>query len=676
MNNKSDLFTPLDLGFTKLKNRVIMGSMHTGLEEKRNGFFRLAEFYKERALGGVGLIVTGGIAPNIQGRLHPLGCQLSFPWQIKKHKKLTDEVHSAGAKICMQILHAGRYGYHPLCVSSSNSKSPISPFKARKITNLEIIKTIFDFSNSANLAKKAGYDGIEIMGSEGYFINQFLVPRTNKRTDKYGGSLENRMRLPLEIVKATRKKVGTDFIIIFRVSMLDLVKDGLTFDEVIVFTKELEIAGVTIINTGIGWHEARVPTIATMVPRNAFVWITERVKQEINIPIIATNRINSPKEANEIISSGKADMISMARPFLADPNIVNKAQQNKFDEINTCIACNQACLDHIFANKLTSCLVNPKACHETIFSKEKAKISKSLAVIGAGPAGLSFAIEAAQQGHRVTIFDKNTEIGGQFNIAKNIPGKEEFKESIRYFEAQITKLGIELKLNSLIDLKVLNTLDFDEYIFSTGISPRTPEISGINHEKCISYPDLLLGKKMAGESVAIIGAGGIGFDVAEFLAHDNSHPATSLDPEAFFTEWGIDTKYKSRGAIQDKQTPPSNRNLYLLQRKSTKHGRSLGKTTGWIHRQSLKDKNVEMIGSVEYVKIDDEGLHIIENGIDRILNVDNIIICAGQTSNNDLFKKAQDELTKPCHLIGGAHLALEIDAKRAIHQGVSLANKI
>jgi 2,4-dienoyl-CoA reductase (NADPH2) len=676
MTNKTDLFTPLDLGFTKLKNRVLMGSMHTGLEEEKNGFSRLTEFYTERAKGGVGLIVTGGIAPNLQGRLHPLGCQLSFPWQIKKHSKLTKAVHESGAKICMQILHAGRYGYHPLCVSSSKSKSPISPFKARKISALEITKTIFDFSNSAKLAKKAGYDGVEIMGSEGYFINQFLAPRTNKRTDKYGGSFENRMRLPLEIIKATRRKVGTNFIIIFRVSMLDLVKDGLTFDEVITFSKELEKVGVTIINTGIGWHEARVPTIATMVPRNAFVWITERVKQEISIPIIATNRINNLEEANNIISSGKADMISMARPFLADPNIVNKAKENKFDEINTCIACNQACLDHIFANKLTSCLVNPKACHETIFSKENPIKIKKLAVIGAGPAGLSFAIEAAEKGHDVTVFDKNSEIGGQFNIAKNIPGKEEFKETIRYFSTQIEKLKIDLQLNTPVTIENLSSLNFDEYIFSTGISPRTPSIEGIEHEKCISYPDLILKRKIAGKSVAIIGAGGIGFDVAEFLAHDDSQVPTSLDSNAFFKEWGIDTEYKDRGAIKEKMTPKSSRSLYLLQRKSTKHGKSLGKTTGWIHRQSLKDKDVEMIGSVEYVKVDDVGLHILVNEEPRVLKVDNVIICAGQTSNNNLYSEAKKVLSKPCHLIGGAHLAQEIDAKRAIHQGVSLANTI
>lgn len=671
-----DIFTPLELGFTSIKNRIIMGSMHTGLEEEKQGFERLAQFYKERALGGVGLIVTGGIAPNVQGRLHPLGCQLSFPWQIKKHKKLTSTVQSAGAKICLQILHAGRYGYHPLIVSSSRTKSPISPFRARSISKIEIKKTIFDFSNCARLAQKSGYDGIEIMGSEGYFINQFLAPRTNKRTDKYGGSLENRMRLALEIVSSIRKKVGTNFIIIFRVSMIDLVEDGLTFDEVIEFSKRLEAIGVNIINSGIGWHEARVPTIATMVPRNAFVWITERIKKEISIPVVATNRINNPEDANEIISSGRADLISMARPFLADPNFVNKAKENKFSEINTCIACNQACLDHIFANKLTSCLVNPKACHETEFSMQKSHSPKTIAVIGAGPAGLAFAIEAAQRGHTVSIFESNAQIGGQFNIAKNIPGKEEFKETIRYFETQIKNLGIKLILNKQITLESLKNLDFEEFIFSTGISPRLPNIEGIESEKCISYPELILGKKTAGKKVAIIGAGGIGFDVAEFLAHEPNTQPTSLNINDFLCEWGIDTQYKNRGAVTQKNIIKSSREIFLLQRKDTKHGKNLGKTTGWIHRQSLRDKNVKMLNSVVYKKIDSEGLHIDIEGESITLDVDNVIICAGQTSNNKLYLEAQEVLNKPCHLIGGAHLAQEIDAKRAIKQGIELANSI
>jgi 2,4-dienoyl-CoA reductase (NADPH2) len=673
---KIDLFTPLDLGFTKIKNRILMGSMHTGLEEAKNGFERLTEFYVERAKGGVGIIVTGGIAPNLQGRLHPLGCQLSFPWQVKKHKKLTKKVQEHGAKICLQILHAGRYGYHPLCVSASKSKSPISPFKARKISRLEIVKTIFDFSNTANLAKKAGYDGIEIMGSEGYFINQFLAPRTNKRNDKYGGSLENRMRLPLEIMRATRKKVGKDFIIIFRVSMLDLVSEGMRFDEVVTFSKELEEAGVTIINSGIGWHEARIPTIATMVPRGAFTWITERIKKEINIPVIATNRINNAEDGQEIIENGIADMISMARPFLADPNFVNKAKEGKFNEINTCIACNQACLDHLFTNKLSSCLVNPKACHESEFKKEKAPQQKKLAVIGAGPAGISFAIEAATRDHKVTIFEKKSFIGGQFNIAKEIPGKEEFKATIRYFKEQIKKLEITLVLNTTVEAADLKDTDFDEFIFSTGISPRIPKIEGIDHSKVITYPDLLMGKKQAGESVAVIGAGGIGFDASEYLAHDPSHKSTSLDKNSFLNEWGIDTKYENRGAVMPKQTPSPFRKIFLLQRKTTRHGKDLGKTTGWIHRMSLKDKGIEMVGGVEYKKIDDQGIHIETDGKNRVLKVDHIVLCAGQTSNNELYQECSDSFTKPCHIIGGAELAQEIDAKRAINQGVRLANRI
>lgn len=674
--SNADLFTPLDLGFTQIRNRVLMGSMHTGLEEAKNGFERLTNFYVERAKGGVGLIVTGGIAPNLQGRLSPFGCQLSFPWQVRKHKKMTTQIKAHGAKICLQILHAGRYGYHPLCVSASKTKSPISPFRARKITKLEIKKTIFDFANTAKLSKKAGYDGIEIMGSEGYFINQFLAPKTNFRKDKYGGSLENRMRLPLEIIQEIRKKVGMDFIIIFRVSMLDLVKDGMTFEEVVVFSKELEKSGVNILNTGIGWHEARIPTIATMVPRGAFTWITERIKKEVSIPVVATNRINNTSDGNQIIQNKIADMISMARPFLADPEIVNKAKENREDEINTCIACNQACLDHIFVNKMTSCLVNPKACHETDFNGQPSKNKKKLAVIGAGPAGLSFAIEAAKRGHDVSIFEKSPTIGGQFNIAKEIPGKEEFKETIRYFQTQIKLLGIDLQLNTKINLSNLKESDFDEFIFSTGVTPRTPRIEGIENHKVISYADLILGKKVAGNSVAVIGAGGIGFDACEYLAHNPNHKSTSIDKDAFLLEWGIDKEYKNRGAIIPKSPPESFRKIILLQRKTSRHGKFLGKTTGWIHRLSLRDKGIEMIGGAEYTKIDNDGLHITVEGEKRTLKVDNIIICAGQTSNNELFHECSEVLTKPCHIIGGAELAQEIDAKRAIDQGVRLANKI
>lgn len=671
-----NLFSPLKLSHTTIRNRFIMGSMHTGLEEAKNGFERLTAFYVERSKAGVGIIVTGGIAPNLSGRLSPFGHQLSYKWQLGKHKKLTKEVKKHGAKICLQILHAGRYGFHPFCVSASKTKSPISPFKARKITKLGIKKTIYDFAHTAYLAKKAGYDGVEIMGSEGYFINQFLAPKTNFRTDEYGGSLENRMRLPLEIVRKTRQKVGKDFIIIFRVSMLDLVPDGSTLEEVIAFSKALENEGVDIINTGIGWHEARVPTIATMVPRNAFTWITERVKKEISIPIVATNRINNAQDGHKLIQEQKADMISMARPFLADPEFISKAKEQREDEINTCIACNQACLDHVFAQKLTSCLVNPKACHETEFHSEKSNLSKKLAVVGAGPAGISFAIEAARRGHLVSLFEKKNEIGGQFNIAKEIPGKEEFKETIRYFKSQISKLNIDLHCNTEVNLETLQQGGFDEIIFSTGILPRTPKIAGIDHPKVLSYESLLTGTVTAGHRVAVIGAGGIGFDACEFLAHNPNHKSTSLDKESFLKEWGIDQQYADRGAIIAKETPSSFRDIILLQRKNSKHGNSLGKTTGWIHRASLKDKGCKMLSGVEYKKIDDSGLHIEINGESQILNVDHIILCAGQVSNNSLYHHVKDNLNIPCHIIGGAYLAQEIDAKRAIDQGVRLANSL
>ena len=499
MKNYDALFKPLDLGFCKLRNRVIMGSMHTGLEETKNGFDKMAAFYGDRAKGGVGLIVTGGIAPNLQGRIHPFGLQLSYPWQVAKHKKITNEVHKHDTKICLQILHAGRYAYHPFGATPSTSKAPISPFKARGMSKLGIKKTIWDYANCARLAQKAGYDGVEIMGSEGYLINQFLAPRTNKRTDEYGGSFENRSRFALEVIRSIRKKTGENFIIIYRLSMLDLIKDGQTWDEVVTLAKQLKEAGVNIVNTGIGWHEARVPTIATMVPRAAFVWITERIKKEIDLPVVATNRINTPDKIEEILESGQADLVSMARPFLADPDFLLKAQANKSDEINTCIACNQACLDHIFQNKISSCLVNPKACHETEYTSEKVKKAKRIAVVGSGPAGLSFAVEAAQRGHQPVIFEKASEIGGQFNIAKEIPGKEEFRETIRYFLKQIEVLNIELHLNKEVNIDFLGSSDFDEVVFASGVRPRIPKIDGIGHEKVLSYPEVLYQKKPVGK---------------------------------------------------------------------------------------------------------------------------------------------------------------------------------
>ncbi len=668
-----ELFTPLDLGHTTIKNRVLMGSMHTGLEEAKGGFKRMARFYAERAKGGVGLIVTGGVAPNLQGRLHPLGMQLSFPWQVKNHKIVTKAVHDNGSKICLQILHAGRYGYHPLIVSASNSKAPISPFKARKISKLEIRKTIFDFANCAAMAKKAGYDGVEIMGSEGYFLNQFLAPATNLRTDEYGGSFENRSRIVHEVISAVRKKVGEKFIIIYRLSMLDLIKDGQTLEEVIQLAQELKASGVDIINSGIGWHEARIPTIATMVPRAAFTWISSRIKQEVSIPVITTNRINDFNVANDIIANNHADMISMARPFLADPEIVIKMQEEKFSEINTCIACNQACLDHIFKNKICSCLVNPKACHETEFQNEASK-KKSVLVIGAGPAGVSCAIEAAKLGHRVTIVEKNSDIGGQFNLAKMIPGKEEFHETIRYFKAMIQKLNIEVKLNTEMTIDELAKSKYDEYIFSTGVAPRTPNIEGINNTKVLSYPEAIKNPDSIGDKVAIIGAGGIGFDVAELLVH--KHHSSEDQLSTFFKTWGIDTEYKSRGAIKEKSCPTPSREIFLLQRKTTKHGAGLGKTTGWIHRQSLKDNKVQMLGGVQYKRITDEGLWIEQDGAETLLEVDNIILCAGQYSVNKLYSDAKAVLKQKIHLIGGAYLAQEIDAKRAIDEGVRLAHKL
>lgn len=674
--NEIDIFTPLDLGFTKIQNRILMGSMHTGLEEKKGGFKKLAKFYGERAKNNVGLIVTGGIAPNFQGRSFPLAKQLSFPWQVKEHTIITKEVHKYKTKICLQILHTGRYAYHPFNVSASKTKAPINPFKSRALTKLEIKKTIWDFANTAKLAQKAGYDGVEIMGSEGYLINQFLAPRTNLRSDCYGGSFENRIRLTCEIIQAIKKKVGEKFILIFRLSMLDLVEDGMSFEEVILLAKKLEQLGIHLINTGIGWHETRIPTIATMVPRAAFTWISERVKKEVSVPIITTNRINTPEQGNILIKNNIADMISMARPFLADPEFVTKAMNQNSDQINTCIACNQACLDHIFKGKLTSCLVNPKACHELEFTTTKTSKVKNLAVIGAGPAGLAFSIEASKRGHQVTLYEKSSQIGGQFNLAKEVPGKEEFKETIRYFKKQIELNKINLILNTEADDKLLRNKKFDEIIFTTGITPRIPKINGIDHEKCITYSELISGKKIAGNKVAIIGAGGIGFDVAEFLLQDPHTPSSSIDKDKFFQLWGIDTEFRNRGAIKPKLKIEPIRKIYLLQRKTSRLGLKLGKTTGWVHRQSLKDHNVHMFAGVEYTKIDDDGLHIIRNGNNEILNIDNIIICAGQYENNFLYEELKDELKIPCHLIGGAKLAQEIDAKRAIDEGIRLANKI
>jgi len=669
------LFKPLDLGFTVLKNRVLMGSMHTGLEDVKNGHSKLAAFYAARARGGVGLIVTGGYAPNFEGRVHPKGSQLSFPWQIKEHKIITDAVHQEGGKICLQILHTGRYAFHPLAVSASSIKSPISPFRPRKMSWLNIKKTTWDFSNCARMAQKAGYDGVEIMGSEGYLLNQFIAKKTNHRTDNYGGSFENRIRFPLEVVRAVRAKVGANFIIIFRLSMLDLVDQGSSLEEVIHLGQKLQEAGVTIINSGIGWHESRVPTIATMVPRAAFSWVTEAVKPHLSVPVITTNRINDPQVAEDLIKSGVCDMVSMARPFLADPDFVKKAQLQNESEINVCIACNQACLDHIFKNKVATCLVNPKACRETEF-RESANAIKKVAIVGAGPAGLSCAIEAARLGHEVHLFEKNHEIGGQFNIAKEIPGKEEFRQTVSYYKHMLTKNGVHLHLGVEADKALLESQKFAEIIISTGVTPRIPDLPGVEHSKVLNYQQVLYQKASVGKSVAIIGAGGIGFDTAEFLSHDpeKSLPVSKAE---FFAHWGVDTSMSTPGGVENvkKHVEKSFRKIYLLQRKTTKPGEGLGKTTGWIHRQAVKDKGVIAYSGVEYLKVDDRGLHIRRDGNFEILEVDNVILCAGQNSVNHLYHELKLSGLK-VHLIGGALKAEEIDAKRAIREGVELANNL
>ena len=666
------IFEPLDLGFTTLKNRILMGSMHTGLEEEKNGIDRIATYYAERAKGGVGLIVTGGISPNIQGWTGPFAARMSTKKHAIHHQKITEAVHKEGGKICMQILHSGRYGYHPFSVAPSKIKSPITPFKPFKLTQSGINRTIRDFVNCAELSKIAGYDGVEIMGSEGYLINQFIAKRTNKRTDKYGGEYENRMRLPIELVKQTREAVGTDFIIIYRLSMLDLVEGGSSWQEVVQLGKEIEKAGATIINTGIGWHEARIPTISTSVPRAAFTWVTKKMKEELSIPLITSNRINMPETAEKILAEGHADMISMARPFLADPEWVNKAEADKSDEINTCIGCNQACLDHVFEQKVASCLVNPRACHETELNYIPTENKKKIAVIGSGPAGLAASTIAAQRGHVVTLFDADKEIGGQFNMAKQIPGKEEFYETIRYFKKQIELQNVTLKLNTRVSVDDLLKSDFDEIIIATGISPRNIKIEGIENKKVLSYIDVLKHKKPVGKRVAVIGAGGIGFDVSEYLAHEGE--STSLNIDAWLKEWGIDKTLQSRSGIEGvkPELQPSPREIFMFKRSKGKFGGNLGKTTGWIHRSTLKMKNVQFINEVSYTKIDDIGLHYTQNEEAKILEVDSIIICAGQMPLKELYQPLFDA-GKNVHVIGGADFASELDAKRAINQAVRLA---
>ncbi|WP_405568221.1 FAD-dependent oxidoreductase [Polaribacter sp. Asnod6-C07] len=669
------IFEPLDLGFTTLKNRILMGSMHTGLEEEKNGIDKIAAYYAERAKGGVGLIVTGGISPNIQGWTGPFSARMSTKKHAIHHQKITEAVHKEGGKICMQILHAGRYGYHPFSVAPSKIKSPITPFKPFKLTQSGINRTIRDFVNSAKLSKVAGYDGIEIMGSEGYLINQFIAKRTNKRTDNWGGDYKNRMRLPIEIVKQTREAVGKNFIIIYRLSMLDLVENGSSWEEVVQLGKEIEKAGATIINTGIGWHEARIPTIATSVPRAAFTWVTKKMKEELSIPLITSNRINMPETAEKILSEGDADMISMARPFLADPEWVNKAKADKSDEINTCIGCNQACLDHVFQQKVASCLVNPRACHETELNYNPTDNKKKIAVIGAGPAGLAVSTIAAKRGHSVILFDASTEIGGQFNMAKQIPGKEEFYETIRYFQKQIDLHNVDVKLNTKISEDDLKESDFDEIVLATGIKPRELKIEGINHAKVLSYIDVLRHKKPVGKRVAVIGAGGIGFDVSEYLSHKGE--STALNIDAWLKEWGIDNSLKARSGVEGvkPEFEESPREIYMFKRSKGKFGGNLGKTTGWIHRSTLKKKKVHFISEVTYNKIDDDGLHYTQNNEQIVLDVDNVVICAGQTPFKELYQPLLD-IGKNVHVIGGADFASELDAKRAINQGARLAAKL
>ena len=674
MSNYPHLLAPLDLGFTTLKNRVLMGSMHVGLEEVEGGYDRMAAFYAERAAGGVGLIVTGGISPNDHGVTFHGGSKLDTLEEAEKHKVITQAVHDAGGKIALQILHTGRYSYQAENVAPSAIQAPINPVKPHALTSAEVNQTIADFVNCAKLSQIAGYDGVEIMGSEGYLINEFIAARTNHRDDEWGGSYENRIRFPIEIVKRTRAEVGENFIIIYRLSMLDLVEGGSTLEEVIQLAKEIEKAGATIINTGIGWHEARIPTIATKVPRAAFTWVTKKLKGSVQIPLVTSNRINTPEMAEHVLAQGDADMVSMARPMLADAEFVLKAEQGRSDEINTCIGCNQACLDQIFSMQIATCLVNPRACYETelIFKESAAK--KNIAVIGAGPAGLSFATYAADRGHQVTVFDTASQIGGQFNIAKTIPGKEEFYETLRYFKRKIElQPNIKLVLNHTATYEELSAENYDDIVVATGVTPRELTIEGIDHPKVLSYIEVLRERKPVGKKVAIIGAGGIGFDTAEYLSHEGE--SGSLNPQKFYDEWGIDTSYAHVGGLKQPVLEQSDREIYLLQRKAKAVGASLGKTTGWIHRTGLKHRDVKMIAGASYDKIDDQGLHITVNDQPTVLEVDHVIICAGQESYTAMYDQLKAD-GKNVHLIGGAKEAGELDAKRAIRQGAELAATI
>ncbi|UWZ99286.1 NADPH-dependent 2,4-dienoyl-CoA reductase [Vibrio splendidus] len=662
------LLEPLDLGFTQLRNRVLMGSMHTGLEENKEGLHKLAAFYEERAKGGVGLIVTGGFSPNLRGRLTPFSAEFSKVKHAKAHQVVTEAVHKHGGKIALQLLHAGRYAMHPFAQSASGIKAPIAKFAPSEMSPRQIKKTIGAFANSAELAQVAGYDGIEIMGSEGYLINQFICKRTNMRYDEWGGSYEKRMRFPLEIVKSIREAVGDDFIIIFRLSMLDLVEQGSTFEDVVLLAQKLEEAGVTIINTGIGWHEARIPTIATQVPRGAFSWVTEKVKPHVSIPVITCNRINTPEEAERILSSGQADMVSMARPFLADPDFVNKAAQDQAQFINTCIGCNQACLDNVFKGKRASCLVNPRACYETEIVVQPADATKTIAVVGAGPAGLACATTLAQRGHNVDLLEKSDRIGGQFRLAMQIPGKEEFRETIRYFANQIDASGVNLKLDTEATFEML--LKYDEVVMAAGVEPRKLNIEGIDQENVVDYQTLIREKTPVGEKVAIVGAGGIGIDVATMLTEPTSH---SLDD--WLHEWGIDKNMEHPGGLYPYPDSFSDKTVWVMQRKAGRVGKGPGKTTGWIHKRTLEKRGVNLLGGVSYNKIDDKGLHISVGKKDQVLDADSVIVCAGQVSVRP-FEDMWQEFGGKLHVIGGADYAGELDAVRAIRQGVELAIKL